>query len=51
MNSEIKRILEAVRSGELPVEDALLRLKEKPLRISAMLRWIYIGRSVRERRK
>lgn len=30
MNSEIKRVLEAVRSGELSVEDALLRIKAEP---------------------
>ena len=30
MNNEIKRILESVRAGELPVEDALLKLKAAP---------------------
>ena len=30
MNSEVRRILEAVRSGGLDVDDALLKLKEKP---------------------
>ena len=30
MKSEIKSILEAVRSGELPVDDALLKLKAEP---------------------
>lgn len=30
MNHEIKRVLEAVREGELPVEDALLKLKAAP---------------------
>ncbi len=30
MNNEIKRILESVRSGELPVEDALFKLKAAP---------------------
>lgn len=32
MNSETKRILEAVQAGALPVEDALLRLKAAPFR-------------------
>ena len=30
MNSEVRRILEAVRSGGLDVDNALLKLKEKP---------------------
>ncbi len=30
MNSEIKRVLEAVRSGALSVDEALLKLKEEP---------------------
>lgn len=30
MDNEIKQVLEAVRSGEMPVEDALLRLKTAP---------------------
>jgi len=30
MNNEVKRILEAVRAGELPVDDALLKLKAAP---------------------
>lgn len=30
MNHEAKRILEAVRAGEMPVEDALLKLKAAP---------------------
>lgn len=30
MNSEIKNILEAVRSGDMAVDEALLRIKEKP---------------------
>lgn len=30
MNSEVKRILEAVRAGELAVDDALLKLKAAP---------------------
>lgn len=30
MNNEVKRILEAVRSGEMPVDDALLKLKAAP---------------------
>ena len=30
MNSEIKRVLEAVRTGEISVDDALLRLKAEP---------------------
>lgn len=30
MNSEIRRILEAVRDGSLPVEDALLKIKTEP---------------------
>ncbi len=30
MDNEIKQVLEAVRSGALPVEDALLRLKTAP---------------------
>lgn len=30
MNSEARRILEAVRSGEMPVDEALLRLKTEP---------------------
>jgi len=30
VNNEIKRILESVRAGELPVEDALLKLKAAP---------------------
>ena len=30
MNSEIKRILEAVRDGRMPVEDALLAIKKEP---------------------
>ena len=30
MNNEVKRVLEAVRSGVLSVDDALLKLKEKP---------------------
>lgn len=30
MNSELRRVLEGVRAGEVPVEEALLRIKEKP---------------------
>ena len=30
MNSEIKRLLEGVRAGSVSVDDALLRIKEKP---------------------
>ncbi len=30
MNSEIRRILEAVRTGDLPVEEALLKIKKEP---------------------
>ncbi len=30
MNNEIRRVLEAVRSGEMSVEDALLRIREEP---------------------
>lgn len=30
MNHEVKRILEGVRSGEIPVDDALLKLKAAP---------------------
>lgn len=30
MNNEVKRILEAVRTGEMPVDDALLKLKAAP---------------------
>ena len=30
MNSEIKRVLQAVRAGELSVEDALLKIKTEP---------------------
>lgn len=30
MNSEIKKILESVRDGELTVDDALLAIKKKP---------------------
>ncbi len=30
MNNEVKRILEAVQSGEMSVEDALLRIKAEP---------------------
>jgi len=32
MNNEVKRILESVRSGELSVDNALLKLKEKPFK-------------------
>lgn len=30
MNNEVKRVLEAVRSGEMSVEDALLKIKAEP---------------------
>ena len=30
MNSEIRQILEAVQRGDLPIEEAALRLKMKP---------------------
>lgn len=30
MNSEIKRLLEGVRDGEIPVEEALLKIKRQP---------------------
>lgn len=30
MNNEVKRVLEAVRSGEMSVEDALLKIKTEP---------------------
>ena len=31
MHNEIKQILEAVKSGELPVDEALLKIKTQPL--------------------
>lgn len=30
MNSELRRLLEGVRAGEIPVDEALLKIKEKP---------------------
>ena len=30
MNSELKQVLEAVRAGTLPVEEALLKIKTEP---------------------
>ncbi len=49
MNSEIRKTLEAVKSGELSVDDALLAIKKEPLRILVTRRWICIVGSVRER--
>ena len=49
MNSEIRKTLEAVKSGELSVDDALLAIKKEPFEDIGTRRWICIVGSVRER--
>lgn len=51
MNSEIRKLLESVRSGETSVDDAMLELKKAPLRTSATRRSICTGRCGRARQR
>ena len=49
MNSEIRKLLESVRSGETSVDDAML--ERPPSRISASPRSICTGRCGRARQR
>lgn len=51
MNSEIRLILEAVKRGELSVDDAALKIKVKPFEDIATPRSIYIARFGRALRR
>ena len=47
MNSDIRQLLESVRAGETSVDDALLEIKKRLLRILAMPRWTSTERYAR----
>lgn len=51
MNSDTRKLLEAVQQGAMSVDEALLALKRSPSLTSVMQKWTCTGASARGRRR